>query len=55
MSKVNETGHVNGQLRPFRGFCCFRGFVTERGFRVLSSAKDLYVYENCLFLTLARA
>ena len=23
--------------------------ATERGFRVLSVAKDLYVYENCLF------
>ena len=38
MSKVNETGHVNRRLRPFRGFFCFRSFVTERGFRVLSSA-----------------
>ena len=51
MSKVNETGHVNGRLRPLRGFFCFWSFVTERGFRVLSSAKDLYVYENCLFFS----
>ena len=52
---MNETGHVHGQLRPLRGLCCFRCFVTERGFRVLSSANDLYVYENYLFFTLACA
>ena len=23
MSKVNDTGHVKGRLRPLRGLCCF--------------------------------
>ena len=27
--------------------------VEREGFRVLSSVRDLYVYENCTFLTLA--
>ena len=47
MSKVNKTGYVNGRLRPLGG--------EREGFRVLSSARDLYVYKNCAFLTLARA
>ena len=29
MSKVNDTGHVKGRLRPLRGLCCFRSFVSR--------------------------
>ena len=50
MSKVNDTGHVKGRLRPLKRIL----LVEREGFRVLSPTRDLYVYENCPFLTLAR-
>ena len=56
MSKVNDTGHVKGRVRPLKDYVVFEVLLVEReGFRVLSSARDLCVYENCPFLTLARA
>ena len=61
MSKVNKTGHVNGQVSPQTSalrilYVVLEVLLVEReGFRVLSSARDLYVYKNCPFLTLARA
>ena len=55
MSKVNDTGNVKGRLRPLKDYIVFEVLLVEReGFRVLSSARDLYVYENSPFLTLAR-
>ena len=27
MSKMNDTGHAKGRLRPSRALCCFRNFV----------------------------
>ena len=45
MSKVNETGHVNGRLRPFRGSFAL-GVLLQN---------EVFEFSRQLFLTLARA
>ena len=53
---MNDTGHVKGRLRPLKEYyVVLEVLLVEReGFRVLSSTRDLYVYENCPFDTGSR-
>ena len=48
MSRVNDTGHVKGRLRPLEK-------IRARRFRVLSTMEDLFTCGKlCPFLTLVR-
>ena len=48
MSRVNDTGHVKGRLRPLEK-------IRARRFRVLSTMEDLFTCgKSCRFLTLVR-
>ena len=48
MSRVDDTGHVKGRLRPLEK-------IRARGFRVLSTMEDLFTCGKlCPFLTLVR-
>ena len=55
MSKMNDTGHAKGRLRPSRALCCFRNFVgrTRRFSSSLVNQRPVRVRELS-FLTLAR-
>ena len=55
MSKMNDTGHVKGRLRPLRALCCFGSFVgrTRRFSYSLVNQRPVRVRELS-FLTLAR-
>jgi len=55
VSKMNDTGHVKGRLRPLRTLCYFRSFVsiTRRFSSSLVNQTPVRI-RDLSFLTLAR-